>query len=334
MAEAWEPFVAAAFAPVVVWLLWRLQIYSVEVLRWRLVKLVRWGGTKWLYSVVSWFGVFLHEVSHACVLLLSGHGVKEFRAGVEQGHVLPGKMRKGPVAFLSFLVAALAPLFIPPILVLVGLYFLVSNHVLAFQVGGTGLQGATDVLRREFVDFPVALGRAVAGLDLAQWPHAIVFGLVLLGMPASRPSHVKGSRYHGTKDEGDVAVLRERIRHNPLVFIVFLLLLYGSYFLTTLTPQASAPYWFAFEAVWAVALTGIALALFGAVWWTLTALTAQTKALLAWLGPVTFIACEVLLRWPASGGFGPIQINAIAIGAWAIVACALAVVVPRRRGLL
>ncbi len=334
MAESWEPFVAAAFAPIVVWLLWRSQIYSVELLRWRLVKLVRWRGTKWLYSIVSWFGVFLHEVSHATVLILSGHGVKQFRAGVEQGHVIPGRMRTGPVAFLSFLVAALAPLFIPPLLALLGLIFLVNGQLLPFHDGGAGLQGAVDVLRREFIEFPLALAHAVAGLDLAQWPHAIVFLLVLLGMPASRPSHVKGSRFHGTKDEGDVAVLRQRIRQNPIVFVVFLLLLYGAYFATTLAPEASKGYWYAFEALWGVAITGILLAVFGAIWWTLTALTAQTKAVLAWLGPLAFIACEVGLRWPTPSGLVSEQINALSLAAWAVVAIGLALVIPRRRGIL
>ncbi len=331
MAAAWEPFVAAAFAPVVVWLLWRCQILSVELLRSRLVKLVRWRGTLWLYSVVSWFGVFLHEVSHATVLLLSGHGVKEFRAGVEQGHVLPGRMRKGPVAFLSFLVAALAPLFIPPLLVLVGLIFLVNHDVLAWQSGGPGLDGAVEVLRREFVEFPLAFGKALGGLDLAQWPHGIVFLLVLLGMPASRPSHVKGSRFHGANDEGDIPVLRARIRQNPLIFIVFLALLYGAYFLTTLAPQANRGYWYAFEAVWAVAITGICLAIFGAVWWSLTALAGRTMPLVAWLGPLSFAGAQVALRWPQSFGLPPLAINGISLGIWAAVAVLLALLLPRRR---
>ncbi|MES2155317.1 MAG: hypothetical protein V4510_09305 [bacterium] len=330
MGQAWEPWAAAAFAPIAVWVLWRLQILSVELLRWRLVKLAGWRGTRWLYSIVSWFGVFLHELSHASVLLLSGHGVKQFRAGVEQGHVLPTRMRRGPIAFLSFLLAALAPLFIPPALVLGGLLLLVDPNLLGLQDGGAGLQGAVDVLRHEFVDFPAALARALAGLDLAAWPQAVVFALVLVGMPSSRPSHIKGSRFHGTSDEGDVAVLRSRIRQNPFIFIAFLAVLYAAYFAATAVAAASRPYWFAFEVLWAIALTGIVLAVAGAVWWTLTGLMARTIAPFGWLGPLAFVASQVVLRAPHT--LSVVQVNGLSVAIWAGVALALLVLLPRRRG--
>ena len=91
----WQPFVAAAIPLALVWLLWRTQTLSVEALRVSLLRLDRHADQRWLYAIVSWFGTLLHEVSHATVLLLSGHGVKEFRAGVETGHVLPARMRGG-----------------------------------------------------------------------------------------------------------------------------------------------------------------------------------------------------------------------------------------------
>src|SRR5688500_9253979 len=92
---AWEPFAAAAVGPAAVWVLWRLQTVSVDVLRTRLLVLTRHWDQAWLYAIVSWFGTFLHEVSHATVLVLSGHGIKEFRAGVEEGHVLPARAQIG-----------------------------------------------------------------------------------------------------------------------------------------------------------------------------------------------------------------------------------------------
>jgi len=320
---AWEPFVAAAFAPVAVWVLWRAQTASVELLRWRLAKLALSRRLRWLYAIVSFLGVFLHEVSHAAVLLLSGHGVREFRAGKEQGHVLPARMRRGPLAFLSFLVAALAPLFLPPLLVLAGLWLLVDRGVLSFVAVGPGLGAAVDAIRHALVAVPQRILLDLARLDLARWPHAVLLALALVAMPSSRPSHVR-SRFHGS--EGDVAVLRAELRRHPLVFAAFLALLYVAYWLVLVVPAA---YWDPFEALWAVALTGVALAILGAVWWSLVGLARDTQWWAWWLGPVAFAAGEVLLRQVPAFASDLAGLNALALAAWAAVGLAARLVAPR-----
>lgn len=324
---AWEPFAAAAFAPAATWLLWRAQTLSVDLLRWRMVKLTQVADQRWIYLIVSWFGVVLHELSHASVLLLSGHGIKRFRAGAEEGHVLPARMRKGPFAFLFFLVAALAPLFVPPLLFLVALRFLLEGGgtVVTFEAPGPGLQPAIEALRHALVDVPSRIASAVAGLDLATWQGALLLAIGLLAMPSSRPSHVKGSRFHGTEDEGDVAVLRAQIRHRPIVFVLFILLLYGAYFLVPFYPPA---YWFPFEALWAVALTGVALAILGAAWWSLVAIGRHTRAWAWWLGPASFVAAQVGLR--ILGTTIPVVVNATSLAVWAVVAVAFRFALPRR----
>ncbi len=323
---AWQPFAAAALAPAIVWLLWRLQTLSVEALRRSLLVLDRHWDQKWLYAIVSWFGTFLHEVSHASVLLLSGHGIKQFRAGVEEGHVLPARMRGGAWT-LTFLVAALAPLFIPPALVLVALTLGLDVLDVPFFAGPDALSGYAGALRPFFVELPKDLLLAIAGLDLADWRHAAVLALVLLGAPGSRPSHVR-SRFHGKGDEGDVAALRATIRRNPVPFLAFLLVVCGAFFLTRLDAPAPKAYWLPVEAVWAVALTGIVLALFGAAFWGLAGLDGRASPLVAWLGPTMFVAVEVLGRamgWPVS----VLQLNGIAVAAWLAAALVLGQVLPR-----
>lgn len=325
--QSWEPFAAAAVAPVVVWVLWRVQTIAVDLLRRVMLVLTRHWDTAWVYAIVSWFGTFLHEVSHATVLLLSGHGIREFRAGVEEGHVLPGKMRGG-AGMLGFLAAALAPLYIPPLLALLALFLVL--HVLPdpFSVGGAGIAGVWDAVRPILVDLPRQLALAIAGLDLADGPQWIVLAAVLLGAPGSRPSHVK-TRFHSQGDGGDVAALRRHIRHHPLPFLVFLGLVFGGYFAAKAIPAAAAVYWFPLEAVWAVAVTGVVLAVAGMVVWGLVGLGGRSWAVVAWLGPAAFAAVEVggrALHWPVT----ITQLNGIAVLAWAVVALALATVLRRR----
>ncbi len=327
---AWQPFAAAAVLPVAVWVLWRIQTLGVEGLRRVLVKLVR--HQKWMYAIVSWFGTFLHEVSHASVLLLSGHGIREFRAGVEEGHVLPARIQRGPLGFLFFLAAALAPLFIPPAIVLAGVLLFVDRGLVPWSSSGGSLASTLDVGQAFLVEFPLRLGEALANLDLADPWHVAVLALALLGIPGSRPSHVKGSRFHGTRDEGDIAVLRARIRRNPLPLLAFLALLYGAFFL--LTRFAPAGYWYPFEAVVAVALTGILLAVLGMAWWGLAAVDGQVKPWIGWVSPALFFAAEWGLRqpWAPGGAWDGLlwQLNAIALGAWAASAAVLRVTFPCR----
>jgi len=323
--SAWEPYAAAAVGPAAVWALWRLQTVSVDVLRTRLLVLTRHWDQAWLYAIVSWFGTFLHEVSHATVLVLSGHGVKRFRAGIEEGHVLPGRMRGG-VGMLFFLAAALAPLYIPPLLALLALWLVLGVLPDPFTVGGEGLAGVWDAVRLVLVELPKDLLLAIAGLDLAQWRHAAVLAVVLLFAPGSRPSHVT-TRFHSAGDGGDVPALRRHIRHHPLPFLLFLAAVYGAYWLTRWVPEA---YWYPLEAAWAVAVAGIVLAVFGAASWTLVGLDGRVMPGLAWLGPAAFVAVQVLgrmLEWP----LGVIQLNGVSVAAWLVVSLVLGAVLPRRR---
>ena len=317
--------------PAGIWALWRVQTLTVEALRRVLLRLVRWQ--RWMYSIVSWFGTFLHEVSHASVLLLSGHGIREFRAGVEEGHVLPARIQRGPLGFLFFLAAALAPLFVPPALVLGGAVLFLDRGLVPWSSSGPGLDATLGVGADFLLSFPRQLAWTFADLDLAQPSHALLLALALLGIPGSRPSHVKGSRFHGTKDEGDIAVLRSRIRRNPWPLLAFLGILYGAYF--PLTRWAPDAYWFPLEAVVAVALTGILLALLGIAWWGLASVDGRVRPWAGWLGPALFFAVEYALRqpWgtPGDGVETPLwTVNAIALGAWAAGSATLRILLPRR----
>jgi hypothetical protein len=323
--EPWEPFAAAAVAPAVVWVLWRVQTAGVDALRRVLLVLTRRWDTAWVYAIVSWFGTFLHEVSHAAVLLLSGHGVRRFRAGVEEGHVLPGRMRGG-AGMLFFLAAALAPLYIPPLLALLAIYLVLGAAPIPFTVGGEGLQGVWPALEPVLLDLPRDLALLVAGVDLADWRHLLVLAAVLLGTPASRPSHVK-TRFHSAGDGGDVPALRRHIRRHPLPFVAFLALLYGAYFAARWLPEA---YWHPLQATWAVAVAGLVFAALGALVWGLLGLATRASLAAAWMGPAAFAAVEVagrVLDWPLS----LLELNGLALAAWLAAGLAAALVLPRRR---
>ncbi|MHB8632503.1 MAG: hypothetical protein ACYDBQ_00860 [Thermoplasmatota archaeon] len=280
-------------------------------------------GHRILYHVVSWFGTFVHEVSHALVLVLSGHGIREFRAGSEQGHVLPARIARGPVGFLFFLVAALAPLFIPPLMVVAALWALHPPPPLLVD-GGATWAGAVAVMRHLAVDLPAWLASAAVGLRLANPWGLAAFLLILLAIPGARPSHVKGSRFH-PGDEGDVAVLRRMVRHNPWPLLAFLALVVGLYVACVVAvPALSEWYWIPFEAVAGLAVVGSLLALFGTLWWGAMGLSGRAGRWWAWLVPAGFAAAQVLLA-----SRGPEVANLASLAAWLAVGLALRLVLPR-----
>ncbi|HET6398824.1 MAG TPA: hypothetical protein VFH47_04655 [Candidatus Thermoplasmatota archaeon] len=313
------------------WLLWRAQTLSVELLRLQLLKLSARPTQKWLYATVSFLGVAIHEASHATVLLLSGHGIRSFKVGMESGSVTPSRERRG-VGLLFFLVAALAPLFLPPVLFFGLLVWLGGRGADPWPdgeaAGSMGLMPALAVLQEVLLEFPKALALRIANLDLLTWQGAVLLAVALLAMPAGRPSHVKGSRYHD-RDEGDVAVVRRSIRRRPVPFILFLLLLYASYLVVAGSGSAAAAraYWHTFATLWGIALCGIVLALLGALWWTLPVLDGRIRAGFAWTPVLAFAAVQLAGRATPLPLWG---INAASLAAWALAALALAAVLPRR----
>lgn len=322
---AWQMLVAAAFAPAIVWILWRAQALAVDrVLRAGMFRLLR--GHRVLYNAVSWCGVLLHEIAHAVFLLLGGHGVKGFSVGVDAGHVVPRRQRTGPYGQATFLLAALAPLFAAPAIILVLLTVLLHQDLVATAAAGSGLDAAVAVLRDTARTFAESLVLGLLGLDLATGPGLAVFLLAVLATPSARPSHGKGE----SRGQGDVAVLRATIRRRPWPFVAFLLLLYAAYFLVV--PWRPALYWGAFQWVWAVALAGILLAVVGGVGWWAVGFGARIAPWAAWLPWAAALLAQVAPRVADVPGLAgePLWMNVASLVLFVGLTLLLAVIVPKR----
>lgn len=323
----WRLFVAAAFAPFVVWALWRVQALAVDkVLRTGMFRLLRYQRRT--YNVVSWFGVLLHELSHAFFLVMGGHGIRQFRVGVDAGHVTPRQARRGPLGLMTFLLAAMAPMFTAPAAILALLLLLVAPGLLDPVSAGPGLQPAVDAFTVTFRDFLPGLLLALVGLDLAAPAGLSVFLLAVLALPSSRPSHVKGGK--GEADEGDIAVVRQKIRRQPVPFIVFVLLVYALYF--ALVPFAPAWYWTGFQLLWGTAAVGIVLATLGGVGWWGVAQGGRITPLLGWLPVAVALAVQVLPRVVEVPGLtgSPLWMNLASLAVFAVLTAALASTAARR----
>ncbi len=279
-------WILAGLVPIAIaWLLWRLQAVAVnQVLRGGMYRLLRYQRKT--YGFVSWFGVLVHELSHAAVLLLGGHGIRRIKVGVDAGHVAPRQVRKGPLGTLTFIAAALAPMVAAP--AAVAAVLLLRGERLPEPVQGSGIRAAWENLQQVAMQFPERLVVDLVGMDVTTATGAALFLLAVFAMPSARPSHV---RVKGEPDEGDIAVVRRLIRKRPLPVIAFWVLLYASYFAAA--QWGMRWYWLAWEAAWMVAVVGVVLALLMGVVWYGVAWAGRIKPMLAWLPYAVAIGVQV-----------------------------------------
>lgn len=314
-------FAAAAIAPLVAWALWRIQAVVVnQILRGGMYRLLR--HQRRTYNVVSWFGVLLHELSHAIVLLLGGHGIRDFSVKVDEGHVTPKQVRKGGLGTLTFIAAALAPMVAAPAVILALVLLLLDPNLLPWSNNATGLTGATEVLQVTLVEAPQRWLSVLVGLDITTIAGGVIAAMAVLALPAARPSHVKKK---GEPDEGDIAVVRRLIRRRPLPVIAFMLVVYASYF--AIAAGQVAYYWIFWQTIWGVAVTGILFGLLAGLGWYAVAWTGRIQPWAAWLPYAAVVAVQYLGRQQHLELW---WVNAASMGAFVLLAIGLRSLAGRR----
>ena len=312
---------AAAVPLAATWALWRVQALAVDrVLRVGMFQLLRWQRTT--YNVVSWFGVLLHELSHALFLLVGGHGIREFRVRTDSGHVKPRHRRNGVYGRFTFVLAALAPLYVAPAAILAVAAVLLDPGLVRPAAAQPGLDAAWQAVRDLVTTFPLRLGGVLLGLDVTTGAGLAVLLLSVLAIPAARPSHVRNEG----RSEGDVAVLRATIRERPLLWLLLLAALYAAYFVVA--PRWPEAYWTAFRVVWAVALTAILLAVAGGLAWWAVSWTGRVRPAVAWLP----YAAAVAVQWGgrAFTDLPVVALNLLTLAAFGLLAAGLLNTARRR----
>ncbi len=316
----WQDAIVAAAPIIIAWLLWRIQAFSINrFLRGGMYRLLRYQRTT--YNIVSWFGVLIHEISHAVVMLLGGHGITQFRVGVDSGHVTPKQVRKGPLGTLTFIAAALAPMVAAPAAIAA---FLLIGRPLPEPSTAAGFRGVQDNLATISRDMVERLVVDLVGMDVTTWMGASLLLLAVFAMPSARPSHVKNK---GEADEGDIAVVRALIKRRPLPVILFWVLIYGAYF--AVVPFWPQFYWLAWQMVWSIGIVGAALAIIMGLVWYAVAWTGRIQRWLAWIPYALAVAVQVggrLLDWHGSTWL----LNLLSVAVLLGLAFALRTVAPRR----
>ncbi len=106
-----------------------IVIFSVLLIQWGMVNLIgRYIGRvsfnhPKLVRAMNWWGVFIHELSHALTAIATLNKVKEFKVTSSGGHVVHDT-RVGFFGWLAAQSISLAPAFVPPIIVALLMHYM------------------------------------------------------------------------------------------------------------------------------------------------------------------------------------------------------------------
>lgn len=318
------PLLVVPILLLALWIAWRIQRVAIIVLERAMAKMERKMGA--VVKPMLYLATFLHESSHAVFLMIGGHGVKEFHVDAGQGHVQPKRLRRSLWGVTTFLLSAMAPFFLPPLL-MVGLLTLVAG----LEWPGLPPFVSLGALQFLFTDFTLQflkdVARTLLAMDLSTTPGLFVAAMTFLLVPAAKPSYQKGSRILGRRAEGDLAVVSRHVRKYPWSLIVLLGLAaaWGAWFYVV--PEVA---WVFYMGLIWVSLATTLLALAGAALWELLGLARETKRSVAWIAPTLGVLVQVLplvLDW----GWSALAINLASLAIWFAFALMFRLLLPRFR---
>ncbi len=179
-----------------------------------------------LFRAMNWWGVFIHELSHAITALLTLNKVKEFKVSSSGGHVTHYSTRSGFFQWLGTQLISAAPAFVPPIIVAMLLGYL---HYIDFENIGYdfGSLEPLTIISSLYLDLIPSIVKTV-GLRLVNLDYSKIENIALLlvltfSFSAAKPSSIDSK----SGMQGDLQSLIERFYKFPLYTLLSVLVFTG-----------------------------------------------------------------------------------------------------------
>ena len=178
-----------------------------------------------MYKALNWWGTFIHELSHALMVLFSLNKIKEFKVGSSGGHVTwSSTKRQGYIAWLSAQIISLAPFFIPPLLIGIPLVYteIIDLKGITVNFGFADPLNMISMLCLELIpQLVLKIGKMLAGLNLLCFWDVLLLVILMFSFSGARPSSIKDSHM-----EGDIQSFLKRCKeHLIYTFFCFALLI-------------------------------------------------------------------------------------------------------------
>ncbi len=256
----------APLAPIFgVLLFWFIQLLFIESQKYLLSKI--WDKHKPLFRFTNFLGIFFQTVCHALGYTVTKSGISTFYISVNYGKVAPKKEKKGIFEWLSNSFLFIGPFFIPSSLLLICLFFLITNDFdISPAVNYTFAEGMINfgtnlhVFSESFFSFLISI-------DLLHPVHlGFLLLLIFLGM-GIRPSYIGEEKQEKIDMIYDLKNIKSHILSKPLYLIILFLFAYVFFYVSLLFKQSwyvaifSILGWLSIIAIIALVITQVILLL-------------------------------------------------------------------------
>jgi hypothetical protein len=220
-----DPKVIAFFA---IPLSYFIVIFSVLLIQYGTVNIIsgQIGRTSFnhprLVSAMNWWGIFIHELSHAITAIVTLNKVKEFKVTSTGGHVV--HETSGKFGFLKWLASqsiSLAPAFVPPIMVALLMHFLGYIDFTHVKFNASDPVSIIYALYRDIIPFMIrTTGWLFVNLNYLKIENLLLLLFLMFSFSSAKPSSINGK----PGNQGDIQSVIQMSMKFPVYTLLFILI--------------------------------------------------------------------------------------------------------------
>lgn len=232
-----DVLIFAALAPLLgVLLFWFIQIVFIESYKYYLSKIKQ--NHMPLCRFTNFTGILFQTICHAVGYTTTMSGISHFQINIHEGNVKPKKEKKGIFEWVSNSFLFIGPFFLPPLLLLICLRFLIDPTSFNFSTGTYySFAAGMNIFGSNLYHFSEGFFSFLATIDLAHPGHlGFLLLLIFLGM-GIRPSYIGEDKRRKVDMMYDLSNIKSHIFSKPLYLFLLLLFSYLLYYISLLLNQ-------------------------------------------------------------------------------------------------
>ena len=226
----------APLAPILgVLLFWFIQLIFIESQKYFL-SLIR-PKHEPLCRFTNFLGILFQTICHALGYTVTKSGISDFYISVDYGRVKPKKEKKGVFEWLANSFLFMGPFFIPALLLLICLFFLIENGFVLSTTLDYTFAGQMISFGSNLHSFTTNFIGFLFNIDLLHPGHFGFFLLLIfLGM-GIRPSYIGQETKKKVDMLYDLRNIKDNILHKPLYILLLFLTSYLFFYVSLMLWQ-------------------------------------------------------------------------------------------------